>query len=303
VTQATQTGPAGFWTETRRAHIAMLGFATLIAASFSVGGLIAKAVDPVALTFWRFLLAAGIFLVIVGVTEKVRLPTAGGLARYGFIGLLLCIYFVLMFVALRWTDPLSAGVVYALTPAMTAVFSFFILGQATTGRQIVALVIAASGAVWVVFRADIAALLAFRVGYGEFIFFFGCLSYAAYPVFLRRFHRGESTAELTLWSLTAGMVLLGIAGFRPLIQTDWTAVSVGVYLGIVYLAVFSTAISFFLIKYASLRLPGAKVMAYTFLTPAVVALLEGLLGHGWPSLPVLAGVIVTALALVVIETG
>ncbi len=44
-------------------------------------------------------------------------------------------------------------------------------------------------------------------------------------------------------------------------------------------------------------------MAYTFLTPAVVAVLEGLLGHGWPSLPVLAGVIVTALALVVIETG
>lgn len=293
----------GFWTGPRRAHAAMLLFAALISSSFTVGGLIAKAVDPVALTFWRFLLAGAIFLVVVLATERFRLPTVGQLGRYSFIGLLLCIYFVLMFEALRWTDPLSAGVVFTLIPAMTAVFSLFVLGQRTSSRQIVALAIAACGSVWVLFRADLDALLRFHVDYGEIVFFFGCVSYAAYPVFVRRLHRDESTAVLTFWSLTTGAVMLGAYGFSTILRTDWAAVPVGVYLGIVYLAVVTTAISFFLIKYASLQLPGAKVMAYTFLIPAFVVALEGLIGHGWPGPIVFAGVVVTALAVVVVETG
>jgi drug/metabolite transporter (DMT)-like permease len=281
----------------------MLLFAALISSSFTVGGLIAKSVDPVALTFWRFVLAGAIFLVIVLATERLRLPSVTELGRYAFIGLLLCIYFALMFEALRWTDPLSAGVVYTMIPAMTAVFSLIVLGQRTSMRQIIALVIAACGAIWVLFRADLEALLGFGIGYGEIVFFFGCIAYAAYPVFVRRLHRDESAAALTFWSLSTGAVLLGIYGFRAIVDTDWTAISIGVCLGILHLAVVSTAISFFLIKYASLRLPSAKVMAYTFLIPAFVALLEGAIGHGWPSPIVFAGVIATGLALAVVETG
>jgi len=303
MTDTTETAEAGFWTDARRAHAAMLLFATLISSSFTVGGLIARAIDPVALTFWRFVLAGAIFLAIVLATERFKWPSAGELGRYTFIGLLLCIYFALMFEALRWTDPLSAGVVFTLIPAMTAVFSFILLAQRTTGRQIFAMAIAGCGAVWVLFRADIDAMLRFHVGYGEIVFFFGCVSYAAYPVFVRKLHRAESTAVLTFWSLATGTALLGVYGFRTIVETDWAAVPAGVYLGIVYLAVFTTAISFFLIKYASLRLPGAKVMAYTFLIPALVAVLEGIIGHGWPGPAVIAGVVVTALALVVIETG
>ncbi len=84
---------------------------------------------------------------------------------------------------------------------------------------------------------------------------------------------------------------------------DRAAGEVGECSGMVYRAGFSTGMRCCLIKYAGVRMPGTKVRADAVLTPAVVAVLEGLLGHGWPSLPVLAGVIVTALALVVIETG
>ncbi|MEJ8574605.1 DMT family transporter [Microbaculum marinum] len=303
MTETTDSPHPGYWTETRRAHAAMLLFATLISSSFTVGGLIAKSIDPVALTFWRFVLAVAIFLAIVLATEKFRLPTPGQLGRFAFIGLLLCIYFVLMFEALRWTDPLSTGAVFTLIPAMTAVFSLIVLGQKTSRRQVVAMLIAGGGAVWVLFRADFQALMRFSVGYGEIVFFAGCIAYAAYPVFVRRLHTGESTAALTLWSLATGAVLLAVYGWRAILGTDWANLSAGVYLGILHLAVVSTAISFFLIKYASLRLPGAKVMAYTFLIPALVAVLEGLIGHGWPGPNVIAGVVVTALALAVIETG
>ena len=85
-------------------------------------------------------------------------------------------------------------------------------------------------------------------------------------------------------------------------MTDWRAVPWWTYLGIAYLAVFTTAITFYLIKSASLVLPAAKVMAYTYLLPAFVALYEALIGHGRPDIGVIAGIAVTAAAVAVIET-
>ena len=54
------------------------------------------------------------------------------------------------------------------------------LRQVTTPRMALALSIGAAGALWVIFRADLAALLAFDVGRGEVIFFWGCVAHALY---------------------------------------------------------------------------------------------------------------------------
>ena len=55
--------------------------------------------------------------------------------------------------------------------------------------------------------------------------------------------------------------------------------------------------TFVLLQYASLRLPSAKVMAYTYLVPCWVILWELALGHAAPPLNVLAGVVLILVAL------
>lgn len=42
----------------------------------------------------------------------------------------------------------------------------------------VALLIGAVGAVWVIFRGDLAAALNMQVGHGEWIYFWGCAAHA-----------------------------------------------------------------------------------------------------------------------------
>ncbi|HHI71305.1 MAG TPA: EamA family transporter, partial [Rhodobacteraceae bacterium] len=54
---------------------------------------------------------------------------------------------------------------------------------------------------------------------------------------------------------------------------------------------------FVLLQYATLHLPSAKVMAYTYLTPSWVILWEIALGHGTPNGLVMAGVGLTIVAL------
>ena len=69
---------------------------------------------------------------------------------------------------------------------------------------------------------------------------------------------------------------------------------------VAYLVVFATALSFFLLQYASMHLPSAKVFPYAYLTPSFVIVLEVILGHGLPSPSIAAGAALTVLGLVAI---
>lgn len=285
-----------------RAHAAMFAFAFLISTSFTVGQAITDAVDPAALTFLRFLLALSIFAVLLKAGgEGYGLPGVRDMLRYGWLALLVVTYFVAMFEALRWTDALSTGAVFTLTPLITAVMSRIFLGQRLTAGEGVALVVAGAGALWVMFGGDVGKLARFAIGKGELIFLFGATAYAAYSPSVRRLNAGEPLARLTFWTLAAGCVLLAVYGWRPITETDWASVPWSVYLGIAHLAVFTTAISFYLIQYASLDLPSAKVMAYTYLIPAFVLAQTLALGAPWPGFSVIAGVAVIAAAMVLLQ--
>lgn len=288
----------------RRAHLAMICFAFLISTSFTLGEAISPAIDPVVLTFLRFALAAAIFGGLLALSRaKPGFPRPVDLARHGWLSFLLVVYFVTMFEALRLTDALSTSAVFTLAPPMTALMSWIALRQRLTARQSSALLIAGLAAVWVLFDGEVDRLLGFTVGRGEAIFFVGCVTYAAYSPSVRRLSDGQDLIVLTFWTLVVGTVMLAVYGWRLIEATDWRAIPVTVYLGAVHLAVFTTAISFYLIQYASLRLPGAKVMAYTYLIPAFVLLQESALGEPWPSWPVLVGVLVIASAMVLLQRG
>ena len=58
--------------------------------------------------------------------------------------------------------------------------------------------------------------------------------------------------------------------------------------------------TFVLLQFATLRLPAAKVMAYTYLTPSWVILWQIAMGELAPHALVLLGVALTALALLLL---
>ncbi|MGB7319235.1 MAG: EamA family transporter, partial [Planktotalea sp.] len=182
----------------------------------------------------------------------------------------------------------------------TALASFIILRQITTLRIALALSIGAIGALWVIFRADWAAFTAFRIGSGEIIYFWGCVCHAIYVPLVRLLNRGESAMLFSFGTTCGGTFALLFWSAESLTSTDFAALPRIVWITIVYVAVFATATTFVLTQFASLRLPGAKVMAYTYLTPSWVILWEIALGHGTPRGLILVGVGLTVLALIVL---
>lgn len=289
-----------FWvglSQAQRGHLAMLAFSALVAGSFSLGAMAARFVSPSALTVARFALAGS--LVGAAAFLTVGVPRRSWVApwRYAVLGALLAAYFVLMFWGLQTAAAVPTAAVFTLTPVMTAGFGWLLLGQITTLRMVAALAIGAVGALWVIFRGDPAALLRLEVGRGEVIYFFGCIAHAIYAPMVRKLNRGEPALVFTFGMMVAGFIMLCLWGWRDVLATDWAALPGIVWVCLVYTAVAASAMTFVLLQYATLRLPSAKVMAYTYLVPSWVILWEIALGRPAPPVIVLVGVGLTMLAL------
>jgi drug/metabolite transporter (DMT)-like permease len=283
--------------EAGRGHAALLVFSALVAGSFALGSLAANHIAPAAFNAVRFLIAA----VVVGTVALATtgIPPRSFVApwRYLVLGGLFAFYFVTMFEGLKTAPAVSSAAVFTLTPLMAAGFGWLLQRQRMTPRVVLALAFGAAGALWVIFRADLAALRAFQIGRGEAIFFWGCVAHAIYAPMVPRLNRGESPVVFTFGTLLAGALLLVVYGAGDLLATNWAALPAIVWVTLAYISVIASSVTFVLVQYAALRLPAAKVMAYTYLVPSWVILWEAAMGQPLPPPLVLAGAGLTLMAL------
>jgi drug/metabolite transporter (DMT)-like permease len=294
-------------TQGQMGHAAMLLFSVMVAGSFSLGALASPFIASELVTAMRFAIAALLLGTICALRGELQRSRFTAVWRYGVLGAVFSTYFVLMFEGLKTAEPVSAAAVFTLTPVLTAIASFVLLRQITTWRIAGGLAIGATGALWVIFQADWTAFRGFRIGPGESIYFWGCVAHAVYIPMVRLLNRGESAFLFSFGTTIGGTVILVLWSLPAIGATDYAALPRIVWITVLYVSVFATALTFVLGQFASLRLPGAKVMAYTYLIPSWVILWEIALGHGAPRGLILVGVGLTVLALAILlkheETG
>ncbi|MFZ5964591.1 DMT family transporter [Thalassococcus sp. BH17M4-6] len=283
-----------------RGHLAMLSFSALVAGSFSLGGMAAPFIAPEVMTAARFVIAAVLLTGIAFAMGEMPRRAFAAPWRYVLLSGLFVFYFVMMFEGLKTAEPVSMAAVFTLNPILAGAFGWLLLRQVTTPRMATALVIGGIGALWVIFRADVSAFLAFQIGRGETVYFWGCLAHAFYIPLVRKLNRGESALTFNAGVVVAGAGLLLVYGGPAMLATDWAALPGIVWITLIYISIMATALTFPLLRFGSLNLPSAKVMAYTYLTPSWVLVWEVALGHGAPPTLVLPGVALTVLALLLL---
>lgn len=278
----------------------MLAFSGLVSGSFPLGALVANDIAPTALAAARFAIAT----VIVGALALAM----GGFSRAAFrapwryvaTGGAFAFYFVLMFYGLRTAPPVSAAAVFTLIPVMSMAIGAVALGQNPNKRMIIALLMGAIGALWVIFRADLSAVLRFQIGQGEALYFIGCIAHAFLPLLFKVTSRGENGFVSTFGMLLGGTCVLLLFGAQDVIGTDWMHLPPRVWWVLAYLAIFASSMTFILLQYGSMRLPGAKVMAYSYLTPTWVLCWEIGFGRGLPAPEIMAGVVLSFVAVLIL---
>ena len=286
--------------QSTRGHLAMLIFSSLVAGSFSLGSLAANELAPAALNAVRFAIAAAVLGAVALATTGLPRQMWQAPWRYLLLSGFFASYFILMFEGLKTAPPVSAAAVFTLTPIMSGLAGYLLLRQITTRHMATALVIGGIGALWVIFRADLQAFLGFEVGRGEVIYFIGCAAHAVYTPMVRKLNRGESALQFSFGVTLACCLVATLWGWDDIVATDWSALPGIVWITILYVAIFASAATFVLLQFAALRIPSAKVMAYTYLVPSWVLVWEVALGHGVPQALVLGGVALTIVALIML---
>ena len=287
-----------------RGHAAMLLFSILVAGSFIFGVRVAILAEPAAINSVRFFIAAGligfylIFSASVKMADMKRLMIAPW--RFVLLAAVFSSYFIFMFEGLKTAATVSSSAIFTLIPVMSALFGYILLRQRVTKRMGMALLIGSIGAMWVVFKADLSNLLAFDVGEGEFVYFLGCVAHALFIPMSRMLNWGEKPIVTTFAILVCGGAIMGAYGFKDIMTTDWLHMPPIFWAGLLFLAVFASAVTFFLLQYAALLLPSAKVMAYNFLTPVWVILVEVIMGYDWPPAVIFVGIGMTVVALILL---
>jgi len=284
-------------------HCAMLFSAFLVSTSFTVGKAITPTLDPVVLTLLRFLLATLLFTPYVHHAYGLSLPHWRSLGRYGLISGALVGFFWLMFLSLRITQPMNTGVIFTTVPGISGIFSWYLVRERLGLRRLLALGLAMIGALWVIFEGNMERLLALQLNHGDLIFFAGCLMMALYMPLVKRFHRGEPMAVMTLWIMITGSLWLLIFSLPRFSTILWSAIPLMTWLGIAYLALFTTVITFFISQWATLHLGPTRVMAYSYLYPPLLVALEWCLHRRLPSSSTLTGILIILPAMLIVQQG
>lgn len=284
-------------------HSLMLLAAILVSSSFTVGKAITHGLDPAVLLLLRYALATLLLGIMLGVKQGVTLPSMPQLGGYAAISATTVGFFWCMFEALRFTSAVNTSVIFTLVPGISAVYSAVLLGERLGKGRLCALFLGMLGALWVIFQGDIHRLIALDVNYGDLLFLAGCFLMAAYTPLVKRFHRQESMLEMTFWVLATGVAWLLIPSCPRLGSVNWQGVGLEIWAGIVYLAIFSTVVTFYLTHLATPYLGPTRVMAYSYCYPAFVLVINWSLGNGLPPLLTLPGVAVVSLTIVILQRG
>jgi drug/metabolite transporter (DMT)-like permease len=212
-------------------------------------------------------------------------------------------FFWCLFEGLRTTTALNTSALLTLVPGLAALIAAVLIKERLGWTKIAALGIGLVGSLWVIFRGDPARLLSLSVSIGDGIYLAGCLAMAFYTPLGRLLHRAEPAPVVTFWVLATSLFWLLIAANVHLATTDWGAISLSTWGGILYLALLPTVVTFFAYQYATLRIGPTRVTAYYYINPTLVLLLEWVLGRGLPPLMTVPGVLLVIGASFVIERG
>lgn len=188
-------------------------FAVIIwAINAIVNKLSAGAIDPAAISFYRWALALAILtpFILPGVirNRKNVYPNLGKLLVLGLLGMAL--YQSLAYYAAYTISALTIGIFVSLIPLLTVLISIVVLRTPPALGTVLGGILSFGGILWLISAGNPRQLLHLGIGKGELMMLAAAISYALYGVLTKRW-----TIALTSWQSLYMQALFGALVLLP----------------------------------------------------------------------------------------
>jgi len=220
--------------------------AVLWGGTFVAGRIVAQEVDPAAGSFLRFAVASLLSLVMVRHAEgRLPLPRRKQMIPLLLLGLTgVAAYNIFFFLGLKIIPASRASLIVATNPVFIALGSALLFKDRLTSRRIGGIALCLTGAIVVISRGDIMALLNHGVGQGE-TFILGCIvSWVSYTLIGRGVLKEISPLVAVAYACLIGTVIMAVPAVLEGMISAVTGYSLTSWLGILFLGILGTVVAF-----------------------------------------------------------
>jgi len=286
--------------------VAGLTAASIWGGMYVVSKVVLEVIPPFALLTTRLVLGALALYGVIYFRKTASTPRPSFTQKHfwdsflvGVVGYGISLGF--QFVGTKLSTASNGSLVTSATPAFVLLFAPRILGEKTTPRRVLALIVSTLGVIAVIDprTAELSPVLF----WGNLSLLAAALTWALYSVLVRKVAQNADLLISSAVMLAGGIPSSLLFGAWEVQAQGLGEITIGVIGGILYLGIISTAIAMFLWNYAFAELPAA-VASLTFFAQPLVGTLLGwlLLGEQITPLFILGGLMI-AIGLVISSTG
>ena len=255
------------------AHLAMLTIAICFGGAFVSIKVVLREVPPITLALLRFLIATMILLTILKILEpssKLQKADFPKIVLGGFLGITL--FYFLENIGIKLTTATNASLLASTTPIFAIALDVIIFRTKISVIQMIGIVCSTIGA-YMAITANAQLDFSSATFKGNLLVVGAMLSWALYILLNKSLQDKYSALFLSTYQMLFGTLILALMSFCEYDQ--WRMFSLNAFGNILFLAVFPSAICYFLYSYALKRLDVTITTLYSNLVPVV-----GVLG-GW----------------------
>lgn len=254
----------------------MLTIATATWGSAFIAGKIAvQSFDPATVAFLRFLGAAILLFPLMWLMEKNRKkPTLKDYGLFAVLGLTgIALYNICFFIATKEAPVIKSSLFIASNPVLIALLSGLFLKETITKNHIVGMVIALTGAIFIITDGHLLSLFQFGFEPIDFVLLGAVISWALYSVVGKVVLRKYSAVESTTYAVAFGTVFLLPFAY---IETSWQDIlsaDVSTWVAISHMSIFVTVVSFIMYYYGIKEVGAAKASIFINVMPVSAVLM------------------------------
>ncbi len=254
-----------------------LGAAAIWGGMYVVSKVVLEVIPPFSLLALRLIMGAMALGIVIYFRNK-KAGTGLGITKelfwasflVGFVGYGISLGF--QFVGTKLSTASNGSLVTSATPAFVLLFAPFLLGEKSTPRRIIALVISTLGVLAVIDPRN--AELSPSLFWGNMSLLAAALTWALYSVLVRKVSKSMDLLTSSTIMLLGGLPSSIALGIWEMNTQGIGEITWGIIGGLLFLGIISTAIAMFLWNYAFAELPAA-VASLTFFAQPIVGTLLG----------------------------
>ena len=251
--------------------IAGLSAASIWGGMYVVSKVVLEVIPPFALLATRLILGILALGLVLAFRKRIRLTTrqTWNIFLVGFVGYGISLGF--QFVGTKLSTASNGSLVTSATPAFILLFAPFVLGEQTTSRRVIALIVSSLGVLAVIDPRT--AELSSSLFWGNLSLLAAALTWALYSVLVRKVTQATDVVTSTTIMLAGGVPTGLLFGMLEIKAQGIGIITPAIIGGILFLGIVSTAIAMFLWNYAFAELPAAAASLTFFAQPVVGTLL------------------------------